>query len=502
MAVLAALTASTASLLTWIAVNLPPFPALAHGRVVQLMPVPLFELGIRTLGGWAKPSLLLALLLLEASVLTVLGVGWLRLARRRVITTLAALVISTYILFGVIASLILGLGPFASEASGGLRTGLGPLLTYVVWGLGLWGARDATRATRLPLTEKALDDSRRRLVLITMPWLALTVTGLGGGLWALLHRATVPRTAASTGRTPEVTPTRDFYVISKNVLDPTPDPASWRLLVEGMVNRRLELTLDELRALPAVEQWGTMECISNPVGGPLIGNASWKGVRLADLLAHAGVWKGARDVTTVCADGYTESLEMERATHPEVLLVYEMNGEVLTAKHGGPLRLQVPGRYGLKSSKWVELVRVVQGDHRGYWQQESNWTDLGDVHIECRLDQPPERQLQMGATLLTGIAYAGLRGVSRVEVSTDGGETWGEAAVEVPLGPLSWLLWTYDWKPAGPGGYEVIARAYDLEGNPQEEGLSGPRGAMAGRDAPVVQGAMGLHRMFLMVTES
>lgn len=326
-------------------------------------------------------------------------------------------------------------------------------------------------------------------------------SGLAGSMWLLLRRSTLTMLATDTGRTPEVTPTPDFYVVSKNVLDPKVDARGWRLRVEGAVRRPLSLTLEELQGLPATEQWATMECISNPVGGRLIGNASWKGVRLSYLLHRVGVGANAYDVITSCADGYTESLEIVKAMSPEVLLVYEMNGEPLTYRHGAPVRLQVPGYFGLKSSKWVESIRVVDENYLGYWQQESNWTDLPMVYTECRIDHPPDGKVPREGMVLTGIAYAGLRGVSRVEVSTDSGTTWSEAELQPPLGPLTWRLWSLYWRPSSPGFHRVMARAYDGEGLPQEEEASGPGADVPGAEGVIVTGSAGIHKLNLDVLE-
>lgn len=496
-ALLAAATGVAFGLLAQLLGDVQTLPSLAHGRIVQLLPIPLFEWGIRTLGGWAKLVLFLTLLLVEATVLALAGWLWLRRRWRRPSLTLFAL-------FGCLCSLAvvvlmprMGVGPFGTLSPGGsLRATLGALLTYGVWAVGLYGA------TRIAGARYRSDAGRRRVVLVGGAWTALVLLGIGGGVWTLLRRTTLTRLGLGPSRTTEVTPTEDFYLVSKNVIDPTVDAGAWRLRVEGNVERPLAFSLDDLRALPVTEQWATMECISNPVGGNLMGNARWRGVKLSELLARAGVREGAVDLVTECADGYTESLPLDRAMSPEVLLVYEMNGEPLTPKHGAPARLQVPGLYGLKSSKWVQTMHVVNEDYLGYWQRQSNWTDGGAVYTECRVDYPPDGVVARDGMLLTGVAYTGLRGVSRVEVSVDDGETWAEATLDPPLGPLTWRLWSYSWRPVGSGFHTVKARAYDNAGNAQEESSTTRAPGQVPMEGVIVTGHAGIHSLNLTVREN
>ncbi len=494
---LAAMSATAVALLARVLWGIHPLPELILGRVVQLLPVPFFAWGIRTMGGNAKPLLFGGLMLLETGVLIALGYLWLRREWKFSTAVLLGLVGGVYAIAGAVLMPLAGLGPFALRSPGGQAfSALGPLLTYVLWGAGLYGGRRL-----LDHDSRDLDRTRRAFVLGGATWSVLAVAGLAGSVWAVLGRLTVTRLGATAGRTDEVTPAEQFYVVSKNVLDPTLDAGAWRLHVDGSVEQPLTLTLEDLRALPATEQWATMECISNPVGGNLIGNALWRGVRLAEVLGRARVRDGAYDVVTMCADGYTESLDITTAMSPDSLLVYEMNGEAITPKHGAPVRLQAPGLYGLKSSKWVERIRVVDENYRGYWQKESGWTDLGAVHTECRIDWPPDGNVAREGMLLTGIAYTGRRGVSRVEVSVNGGETWEVAAVDPPLGDLTWHLWSYSWRPLAPGPYAVMARAYDDEDIAQADTQRLPQAAVSSPEDAVVTGAVGIHQLKLTVLE-
>ena len=233
----------------------------------------------------------------------------------------------------------------------------------------------------------------------------------------------------------EVTPNDEFYVVSKNFADPRVDVSRWRLQVTGLVERPLTFSYDEFTALPSVEEYVTLECISNEVGGDLISNALWRGVPLKEVLNRAGVKPQAREVVSFASDGYTESLPVESAMRDEVLVAYQMNGEPLPDEHGFPARLLIPDRYGMKSTKWVEGFDLVAEEFFGYWEQRG-WDKEAFVKPTSRLDVPQiGRRLPLGLLTVGGIAFSGSRGISKVEVSMDQGETWHEATVRRTLSP-------------------------------------------------------------------
>ncbi|MEJ7653178.1 MAG: molybdopterin-dependent oxidoreductase [Chloroflexia bacterium] len=194
-----------------------------------------------------------------------------------------------------------------------------------------------------------------------------------------------------------------------------------------MVERPYALTLPQLRALPPVNQDETLTCISNPVGGGLIGNAHWKGVSLSSLLERAGVQAGAVDVKLTCADGYTESFPIAKAMEPEVVLAYEMNGAPLTDSHGAPARLLVPNIYGMKNTKWLEKIEIVGTDYQGYWQRQG-WSDTAIIQLISQVRVPGKAdKIQAGSAVkVGGIAFAAPE-ASQGRVGADAGTTWREA---------------------------------------------------------------------------
>jgi DMSO/TMAO reductase YedYZ molybdopterin-dependent catalytic subunit len=182
---------------------------------------------------------------------------------------------------------------------------------------------------------------------------------------------------------------------------------------------------------------------------------------MKDILERAGVNPGVKDIVLRASDDYTDSIPLEKAMHEGTILAYEMNGEPLTASHGFPLRLIVPGIYGMKNVKWVKRLDAVDHDFKGYWQRRG-WDDRAEYKTMSRIDEPGSDI--NGSTTIAGIAFAGDRGVSRVEVSTDGGKTWKEAQVKSALSPFSWALWHTDWTPARAGEHTLVVRATDGQG--------------------------------------
>ena len=296
--------------------------------------------------------------------------------------------------------------------------------------------------------------------------------------------------ALPSGRRPgqlaePITSNADFYIVTKNAGgDPVLEVTEWRLRIDGEVGRPVELDYASLRRLPAVEVTKTLECISNfvakcelaPFGCDLISTARWRGVRVGDVLALAGGARpGAASLATFGADEFTTSLPLEVALAPETLLVYEMNGQVLPREHGYPVRMLVPGRYGMKNAKWVVALRVMNREFVD-WYGQRGWSRTAVVKTMSRIDVPaPGATLAPGEHRLAGIAYAGDRGVASVEFSADGGATWAVAELldspAAVAGRDVWVRWqgTFVVGPGAQGPITLVARATDATGATQPE---------------------------------
>jgi DMSO/TMAO reductase YedYZ molybdopterin-dependent catalytic subunit len=287
----------------------------------------------------------------------------------------------------------------------------------------------------------------------------------------------------------ELTANADFYRIDINLRAPEVDGHAWRLQVAGLVETPLSLSLEEIRSAPAVTEAITMSCISNRVGGDLIGTGLWTGVRLKEILRRAGARGSARAVHIQAVDGFHESVELADATDDRTLLVYEMNGAPLAAEHGFPLRIYLPGRYGMKQPKWIHRLELVDRWRPGYWV-ERGWSREAIVQTTSVIDTVATSMMLGEAKTLSvgGIAFAGARGISRVEVSVDDGP-WRPAELRSPpLGPLTWVQWRYAW-PYQPGRHRFRVRAFDGKGVLQPTESRSPHPA----------GATGIHEMTTVV---
>ena len=264
--------------------------------------------------------------------------------------------------------------------------------------------------------------------------------------------------------TPRVTDNADHYTVDTTLIKPSADITKWQLDITGSVQEPYALSYDDLLDLEAVEQLKTLECISNEVGGELISTALWTGVPLRDLLARAKPKPETYDVKLTSIDGYTDSIRIDKAMESDTIVAYLMNGVTIPLDHGYPARLLVPNIYGMKNVKWLKSVECVTFDYLGYWM-ERGWSDIATVNTNTRIDTP-SRSVRWtgGAIAIGGIAFAGARGISKVDVSTDGGKTFGAAELEPALGPLTWVRWKLDWTPPGTGKFQIVARSTDKTG--------------------------------------
>ena len=312
-------------------------------------------------------------------------------------------------------------------------------------------------------------DRRRLLTRVGFGVAALAGTlVLGREVARVANRKTV--TGGPSGELPSaITSNDDFYVVSKNFIDPDPNRGDdWSIEVGGLVTKPFTLTRSDLQAMASPAFVSTLTCISNPIGGNLMSTAEWTGAPLAAVLRKAGVGAGAVKLICEGEDGYTDSFPIERALSPEPHIVWEMNGVPLPRLHGTPVRLIVPGLYGIKNVKWLTKLTVTKEDYKGFWQQRE-WTDIGVVKTSSRIDMPGDHAvISAGPTEIGGVAFAGDRGIRAVEVSVDDGATWKEASiVENPSpGGLSWVLWKLPWIPTS-GAYQLVVRATDGMGDVQ-----------------------------------
>ena len=297
-----------------------------------------------------------------------------------------------------------------------------------------------------------------------------------------------------------ITPVGLHYLLVHSDM-PEVDVNEWRLKVTGRVSESLSLSLEEIKKRPARKVAVTMECAGNGralLSRPTrqrqqwflgaVGTAEWTGTPLRGILDQAILEEDAVEVIFSGLDkageegAYSRSLRLEEALRDEVLLVYEMNGEPLQPQHGFPLRLLVPGWYGMASVKWLDEIRVSEVPFKGSMQEEYKYRqDARDPGVPVELIRvrtlmiPPgipknfssgKRLVEAGPVRLAGKAWAGRRRISRVEVSTDGGSTWSEAQLGEPVSPYAWTEWQYSWL-ASPGDFVVCARAADADGNLQ-----------------------------------
>jgi DMSO/TMAO reductase YedYZ molybdopterin-dependent catalytic subunit len=202
------------------------------------------------------------------------------------------------------------------------------------------------------------------------------------------------------------------------------------------------------------------------------------GVPLRTVLTSAGIRPEATHVVFTCADDYVERLTLDQALDPATVLVHTMNDAPLTQKHGFPVRLLAAGRYGMKNPKWVVRIDLIAGAIPSYWSQRG-WNPDAPVQVFTRIDAPVAPVQARGTTLVGGVAYAGDRGISRVEISADDGATWLPAELEPPLSSTTWVRWVAGWTPSAPGTYALVARAFEADGTPQvaETTTLNPRGS-------------------------
>ena len=280
----------------------------------------------------------------------------------------------------------------------------------------------------------------------------------------------------NAGLTPIVVPNDDFYRIDTAFIAPTVDRATWSLKVQGMVDREVTLTYEELTALPIIEQYVTIACVSNTVGGRLVGNAKWTGVRLRDVLELAGVQPNADQLIGESVDGFTAGMPVEWVMEPSrtPMIAVAMNDEPLPHDHGYPARLIVPGLYGyVSATKWLSTLKLTRFDQEeGFWVP-LGWAQQAPILTQSRIDVPRDgAALKAGHVAVAGVAWAPDRGIRAVEIRVDDGD-WAPAKLSTPISKATWVQWLFDWD-AQPGAHLIEVRATDGTGEVQTDQRSSP----------------------------
>lgn len=464
-----------------------PLIAVAN-RIVDLTPTPVKEWAVSTLGTADKALLLAGV----AAVVALLGLAVGRLATRSLT--------GAWVAAGALGALCLVAALADPEATPLWAL---PSVAAVVVGGAVLTAFQRVTAAADDVAGQAL--SRRRL-LVGAAGGGAALVGLGaaelvptvapvGPPVLPVPLDPLPARAAGLESTVEgvsrlYTPTREFYRIDTSLSPPNLSYREWSLTVDGMVERPVTLTWDQLVAMDVVEADITMLCVSNPVGGEYIGAARWLGVRVADVLALARPEAGADMVLSRSVDGFTISTPLQALTDDRMaLLAVGMDGEPLPRNHGAPVRLVTPGLYGyVGSTKWVTGLTVTTfARDKAYWTVRG-WGERGPVKPASRIDVPRQgAAVPAGRVAVAGVAWAQGIGISRIEVRVDD-EPWREATEGPDAGVDMWRQWTYAWD-ASPGEHLLAVRVVDATGTPQ---LPGPAD-------PFPDGAEGYHQISVTV---
>jgi DMSO/TMAO reductase YedYZ molybdopterin-dependent catalytic subunit len=470
-------------------------PLLAVGGfVIDIVPQPFKEFAIATFGEYDKIALLagLGLAVIIASAIS----GILQLVRPPLgVTALAvAGALSTAaIVTRPGATPLAFLPPLLGALAGSV------ILVLLIRRLRRWresatsqrvaAASTAAPATDAPARRTGLD-RRQFFVLTAVAGASALVVGIAsrtvsmavGSVEALrdMLRLPAPRTTVAIPKGAELdipglsrlfTPNKDFYRVDTALTVPTVDPATWRLVVDGMVERRVELSFQDLLDMGLDEYAITLTCVSNEVGGELVGNAKWLGVPVRDVLKKAGIASGADMVLSRSVDGYTASTPLSALTDDglDAILAVAMNGEPLPLEHGFPVRMVVPGLYGyVSATKWLTELKVTT-----FAADEAYWTPRGysaqaPIKFASRVDTPKIGEaVAAGRIPIAGVAWAQSVGIERVEVSIDDGD-WMPATLSAPVNEDTWVQWFLEWD-ATPGTHYVAVRAINRNGDLQIE---------------------------------
>jgi DMSO/TMAO reductase YedYZ molybdopterin-dependent catalytic subunit len=449
-----------------------PAPVAAvSSAFIDRTPAWLKDFAIAAFGTNDKRALLIGTIAVLAGLCALIGV----LARRRLVEALVA--------FGALGAV----GVAAVLSRPGAST-LDAFPTVIGTVVGMWFLNSGTRE----LVAAGPSNTGRRLLLGAAVGGSAAYVGswLGSGsAAATASREAIARAPALAtklavppgadlkvpGAVPFIVPNDDFYRIDTAIVVPRLDAAEWRLKVTGMVDREIEIDWNTLQDKQMREAMVTLTCVSNEVGGDLVGNAVWTGWPVRELLALAGPRAGADMVLQTSADGWTCGTPLAALTDDrDALIAVRMNGEPLPFEHGFPVRLVVPGLYGYVSAcKWVTELKVTTfAEDVGYWTPRG-WSERGPIKTSSRIDVPRSgTSVSAGPVAVAGVAWAQHRGISKVEVQVDSGP-WVSAKLADEATIDAWRQWVHEWD-ATPGSHVIRVRAYDADGELQSAAVRPP----------------------------
>lgn len=383
------------------------------------------------------------------------------------------------------------------------------LLGFMVWGLMLGWVYNQLTVTKVSAAPESasVEAIDRRQFLIRLGATTAAITVVGAGLGAILRRSSTPanevavaNTASGTpalqpwsathklpndgdpvipapGTRPELTPVGQHYRIDINTIPPRISEDEWKLSVTGLVDKPFEMTLSELKSkYQPIDEFVTLACISNPLAGELTSTTRWTGVKLKDFVADMHLKPNATHLKITSADNFDEFVDIETINKDErVMLAYEWDGLPLAVDHGFPLRVYIPNHYGMKQPKWITTIEAVDGWQEGWWVRRGWDKDaimeatsvIDTVAVNDTVTKDDKKLIPIG-----GIAHAGSRGISKVELKIDDND-WVEAQLRKPISDVTWVIWRYDW-PYAQGSHTFTVRCTDGEGALQKEVNQGP----------------------------
>lgn len=485
-------------------------PSLIEGLgnwVIDTAPKPVKDFAISVFGTNDKLALLVGIAVVTLLLGAVVGIY----ARKRF-----GIAVGVFIGFAVVASLAAARDSQVSfalamvPAGAAAITGLGTL--QWLYGFGITSENSADEDAVRP----DVAWSRRSFLLGTGAILGLAAFAAGTGRIllenakrAVAGRAEVVLPSASQvlpdvpaaaefgidGLSPVVVPNADFYRIDTAFAVPSVDIQEWTLTIKGRVDRPYAVTYADLLDMRMIERDVTLSCVSNRVGGNLVGNARWLGVPLGEILDRAGVSDNAEQVVARSVDGFTVGFPVETVYDGrEALLAVGMNGEPLPFEHGFPARLVVAGLYGyVSATKWLSEIELTGWDEFDAYWIPRGWAKEAPIKTQSRIDRPtPAERIGPETFTVAGVAWAPPRGISKVEVQLGEGQPWLEADLAEALSVNTWVQWKLDWPNPTPGEHIITCRATDGEGVLQEE-LERP---------PAPDGATGWHSQPVLVLEA